>query len=147
MIYFAHNLTTDLIKIGHSANAIQRIQQLRAKKNKVVLLGCLLGDVKRERQLHEWFFRFHETGEWFRPDPEIFAFIESHKIEDRLVVSESAEIIFQGDWNGHRLDRSMTNRLVALANERQIIYSALAIRILEEGIVRMESESNKDKLK
>jgi hypothetical protein len=140
MIYFALNKTTDLIKIGYSANVIQRLSQLRAKKNDVVLLGCVMGDRQIEKQMHEWFFRFHSTGEWFQNVPEIHQYVEEHKLPPRLVVAEHAWMSFKDDYHGKSVSREMINRLVALANEKRVHFAELASAILLSGIEAMEAE-------
>lgn len=60
-----------LIKIGVSINPERRCRTLNAE-----LLGVLSGGLPRERELQARFAVYRERGEWFRPAPELLAWIE-----------------------------------------------------------------------
>lgn len=68
-VYFAR--LGDLIKIGRSRDPVARAEQLNA-----TLLALMPGGRKLESTLHRKFAAHRESGEWFRVQPELLAFIE-----------------------------------------------------------------------
>lgn len=68
-VYFAER--DGLIKIGASRRPAVRAAALRAD-----LLAFLPGDARTEAALHLTFAHLRESGEWFRPAPELLAFID-----------------------------------------------------------------------
>lgn len=76
MIYFAQT-PTGSIKIGCTRNLYARLNNLASCYGRpVTLLATMLGDRKRETEIHERFshLRFGRT-EQFRPGPDLMAFI------------------------------------------------------------------------
>lgn len=73
-VYFARSLLgSTLIKIGVSGNVPARMRALSAE----ALVVVESDDAKTlERDLHRELAVHREHGEWFRPEPEIFAAIE-----------------------------------------------------------------------
>jgi hypothetical protein len=66
----------DLIKIGWSGAPEVRRQALEVRcKTPLRLLGAVAGHMDDERAIHERFAHLRRHGEWFRPDPELDAFI------------------------------------------------------------------------
>jgi hypothetical protein len=73
-VYFAK--AGDRIKIGWSRNVGARIAQLQTgNPAPVQLLAAIPGARARERKLHTLFAEHRVSGEWFRDDPELVAYI------------------------------------------------------------------------
>jgi hypothetical protein len=66
-IYFLQR-ADGLIKIGTSGAFQARLAQLTSEHGMLGIVRVINGDVRRERQIHRKFKRFHEYGEWFRPE-------------------------------------------------------------------------------
>lgn len=80
-VYFIQENGNGLIKIGKSDDVSKRIKALQSSTpSKLNLLRVVNGSFDREKYLHHKFSRFHERGEWFRPDPELLKMIG--EIED-----------------------------------------------------------------
>lgn len=74
-VYFARSrLGGDLIKIGYSTNVEKRMESIFGDPLMVVPGGREL-----EKELHELFSYCRQEGEWFAPDPEILAYIATHR--------------------------------------------------------------------
>jgi cell division protein FtsB len=64
------------VKIGWSADPKKRLRALiSGSGHALVPVGCVAGNLELERTLHKRFEHLRLHGEWFRPDPEIFAVI------------------------------------------------------------------------
>lgn len=63
-----------LIKIGTTVNVQQRIQSLSLPQES--LMATEPGGRDRESALHDQFAGLREYGEWFRPAPELLAYID-----------------------------------------------------------------------
>ncbi len=76
-VYFIRAGTDGPIKIGYSARDInERLSQLQTgNPEELCLIGLVSGTEDFEKRLHRRFRAHHIRGEWFRPDPEILAFI------------------------------------------------------------------------
>jgi len=73
-IYFVEG--ADLIKIGISEDAEKRFKKLQAENAvPLTLLGCIRGDVYREKALHEKFAHLRSHGEWFQATDELREYI------------------------------------------------------------------------
>lgn len=66
-IYFLQR-ADGLIKIGTTTNFQARLTALTKAHGMLGVIRIIHGDHKRERSLHAKFKRFHEYGEWFRPE-------------------------------------------------------------------------------
>lgn len=77
MIYFIQDQGTLFIKIGFSAEpAERRLAALQTgNPSGLVLLLTLPGERAAESHLHQRFAFARERGEWFRPMPDILAFM------------------------------------------------------------------------
>jgi len=78
MIYFAQADVIGLIKIGYhgGTDAADRLRELQTGcPSKLILLGTIPGGPETETDLHRRFAFAHAHGEWFRPVPELLAFI------------------------------------------------------------------------
>jgi hypothetical protein len=78
VIYFAQADVIGHIKIGWHAgtNAADRLRELQTGcPTRLVLLGTMPGEQQTEADLHRRFAFSHAHGEWFRPVPELLAFI------------------------------------------------------------------------
>jgi hypothetical protein len=89
-IYFATD--GDLIKIGWTgiwppSKRIKR--QQTGNGNQIWLLGCVPGSLKTERRYHEEFSQHRVIGEWFRPVPELEAFIRATQLMDVMELAAS----------------------------------------------------------
>jgi hypothetical protein len=75
VIYFIQD-TAGNIKIGHANNVQGRFRSLQtAHAHKLRLLATIPGSQFDERRLHKRFAAHRLGGEWFRPAPELLAFI------------------------------------------------------------------------
>jgi hypothetical protein len=70
LVYFAEN--DGRIKIGISRDPVRRARELNAR-----LLVTEPGGRTREAQLHLLFAHHRIAGEWFRPAPDLLAYIEA----------------------------------------------------------------------
>jgi hypothetical protein len=66
------------VKIGTTTNLPRRVAELQVgNAAALTVLLKIPGDGGDEVRLHRRFARLRERGEWFRPDPEILAWIEA----------------------------------------------------------------------
>lgn len=76
MIYFVQALDGGPIKIGTSTRLSVRMKQLaKASAKRLWVLGVTDGGREEERALHERFSHLRITGEWFKPDSALNAYI------------------------------------------------------------------------
>jgi hypothetical protein len=78
VIYFAQADVIGLVKIGfHGGTDVRdRLRELQTGcPSKLILLGTIPGGPETEADLHRRFAFAHAHGEWFRPAPELLAFI------------------------------------------------------------------------
>jgi len=61
-----------LIKIGWSSYPKRRFKELRPDR----VLHCEPGSMADEQRTHAAFAHLREQGEWFRPEPDLLAFID-----------------------------------------------------------------------
>ena len=79
-VYFIQETETGAIKIGTTKELQKRLQGLRSSNpNELKLIATISGDSRVERALHHRFDRAHIRGEWFRPVPELLAYISEIK--------------------------------------------------------------------
>jgi len=72
------------VKIGTSTDLRQRLGQLQfLTRSRVRLLATTPGSFSREREIHRQFASARVHGEWFRPTPELLAFIGTLKPKSR----------------------------------------------------------------
>lgn len=65
-----------MIKIGFAKDVAARIRQLHpAAGSELVLLALTTGGITKETDLHKKFHHLKHHREWFRPEPELLAFI------------------------------------------------------------------------
>jgi hypothetical protein len=77
-IYLIQSGGTGPVKIGLTTNPAKRVAQLQTgNPMPLKLVAQIAGDRSVEGHLHRAFGRFHLTGEWFNPAPEIFAAFEA----------------------------------------------------------------------
>jgi hypothetical protein len=79
-VYFVQQGTDGPIKIGYSKDPVKRFVSLQtgsAVKHRY--LGNAPGSREKERELHARFHGAHLRGEWYRPVPELTAYIEEHR--------------------------------------------------------------------
>jgi hypothetical protein len=84
-VYFVQSQSGGLIKIGVSKDAAKRIAFLRTSAPEPILavgvMVCNEGG-ELERTLHRKFAHLRTHGEWFRPDAELWAFIDENALSD-----------------------------------------------------------------
>lgn len=83
MIYF---LTYEggPIKIGVSKNIYNRVRTLQSGFPKELkILGCMLGGVKKEKELHKQFNEIRDRGEWFSAHQSLLDFISENAVDPR----------------------------------------------------------------
>ena len=72
--YFIQGKLTGLIKIGRSIDPCKRLKALQiGSPDRLTLLGTCNADIEHATQKR--FKHVNEYGEWFRPTPELLAFI------------------------------------------------------------------------
>lgn len=97
MIYFIQHGITGPVKIGHATKDVRhRLQSLQtASPVKLVLLGVMDGDRKREKEVHAVFAEYRIRGEWFILSKMLLSFIDDNSVkslcpdgdfDDRIVV-------------------------------------------------------------
>lgn len=65
-VYFIHDDSDGLVKIGFARDVYKRLRQLsRAKHSKLRLLGCFRGTRSDELRMHKFFEKERAHGEWF----------------------------------------------------------------------------------
>jgi len=80
-IYFIQRITGGPIKIGYSNNPQKRLATFQTSHHeRLVILGCVHGDIPYERHLHRQFagYRIRSDGEWFQDCREIRMFISQN---------------------------------------------------------------------
>lgn len=78
MIYAIQAGKGGSIKIGFSASPENRIRELSTGvPHAIKPLGVMEGTVQEERALHKRFYEHHVRGEWFRPAPDVLAFVRA----------------------------------------------------------------------
>ena len=88
MIYFIRGKKSGNIKIGYSKNPTQRKSNLQtAHYEELEFVGIIDGSFKDEAKLHKKFLKSNIRGEWFRPSPEVLAFIGQYQKPSKNVVS------------------------------------------------------------
>ena len=77
MIYFIQEGENGPIKIGYSNDPEQRLRKLQDGNPELLkLIAVIPGDRQRERDAHRNLEPFRCRGEWFRPNGEVFDYIE-----------------------------------------------------------------------
>ncbi len=77
-VYFLLSQSTGLIKIGFSKNPKARMRLFQCGSgDRITLLASEPGAGVRERALHRQFRTARSHGEWFRPAPDLLAYIAS----------------------------------------------------------------------
>ena len=79
-VYFIRYGESELVKIGTSTKAPDRIRDLQCgSPEKITTLAIIEGDRDTEKALHARFahLKVRARGEWFRPDAEMLAFLQS----------------------------------------------------------------------
>jgi Meiotically up-regulated gene 113 len=77
-VYFAR--INDMIKIGFATNVARRIAGLQSGSPIAIeVLATQSGSPRLEKQLHHRFASLRQSGEWFRPGPNLLAYIEEQR--------------------------------------------------------------------
>ncbi len=140
-IYFLYNPPTNLFKIGKTDNVPRRMREWRREHPNIEISGFMPGYTHDEYYVHT-LFADHRIGqnEWFRPCPEIRAYIEenTHRSIAKAMIADktrhTGNSYIQQDiadyievsqptislWNNHpeRLSAEMLERLEGWALER-----------------------------
>jgi hypothetical protein len=67
------------IKIGKAVNVMNRLRTLQTSlPHKLVCIGVQVGERGLERKLHDQFGPLRVSGEWFRREPSILEYIQTH---------------------------------------------------------------------
>lgn len=78
-VYFVSD--GESIKIGRAVNVLNRLRAMQSGSAKpLTVLATFLTDNSIESELHRRFKAAHVKGEWYRPAPELLAFIERVKV-------------------------------------------------------------------
>ena len=79
-VYFAQDVASGDIKIGTSKNVRGRVSKLCIEtRRSLVVLATVHGSYQTEREMHQRFANARIRGEWFRPVPELLAYIAEIK--------------------------------------------------------------------
>jgi hypothetical protein len=77
-VYFLQRIPDGPIKIGWTDDPGRRVAELQTGSAEELMLRALIpGGRAEETQLHEKFASARMLGEWFRPVPELLAFIDT----------------------------------------------------------------------
>lgn len=78
VVYFIRcNCSVGFIKIGLADNVPSRLAALQGCcPYKLEVIATMPGGVSAEKEMHKQFSHAREIGEWFRPTPDLLAFIE-----------------------------------------------------------------------
>ena len=69
-VYFLHDASAKLVKIGFTRDIVRRAGTVRSASGRdAVLLGTIIGTFADENRIHRQFDRLRERGEWFRETP------------------------------------------------------------------------------
>lgn len=82
-VYFVQAATIELIKIGITQDVDQRLSVMRAQSpDKLRVLGVIEDRDPRglEVALHTGFAHLRSHGEWFRPEPDLLAYIKENAV-------------------------------------------------------------------
>ena len=102
MIYFITD--KENIKIGYtSGKPERRLKQLNTGSSRqLYLIGYMLGNKKKEKELHLMFNEFLVKGEWFKPDEVLLSYINRNNLlKDKYVVYD--EEFYGGLWIVNRI--------------------------------------------
>lgn len=79
-VYFLHDATAQVIKIGHSRNVNERLRVLqRQNANPLDLLGVMRGDKYLKRKIQQQFKAFLTAdAEWYRAHNDLLNYIDDH---------------------------------------------------------------------
>lgn len=78
MIYFIQAVGSGHIKIGLARDVKKRIRGLQTGSSYLLrIIGIIDAPDSLEKELHKKFAKFKIKNEWFRPDPELLAYIKS----------------------------------------------------------------------
>ena len=77
VVYFMQD-DEGLVKIGYTISLSRRHSQIKSEYGEIEILGWIWGGRQMEKQLHERFAEYRlGRSDWFTPNNEIFAYIES----------------------------------------------------------------------
>lgn len=77
VVYFIEDPVEGSIKIGTAQDVQQRLKGLQTGHPRALaVLATTPGDNRLESELHERFAHLRIRGEWFRPEPDLLAFID-----------------------------------------------------------------------
>jgi len=77
-IYFIEESGTGAIKIGLTGDIKKRKSGIKSSTpHQLRVLGVMMGDIQDEAELHKKFSQYNIQGEWYRPEPELLAFIKT----------------------------------------------------------------------
>lgn len=92
-VYFILNEASNKVKIGISIYPDSRIAQLQTGiHDRLTMLGYIIGDRHKERELHDKFSHLRCTGEWFDYDEELSLFIKDVLGQTEPIDDEQSEI-------------------------------------------------------
>jgi len=84
-VYFVSDGTN--IKIGRAVNVLNRLRAMQSgSAEPLTILATLLTADSIESELHRRFKAAHVKGEWYRPVPELLAFIERVKAGADVII-------------------------------------------------------------
>ena len=121
MIYFIQVENNGPIKIGFTANQInQRLQSLQTSSpNKLDILGCIDGEIDREKLIHEKFKEYHIRNEWFIPAKEIIRYIISNSIEPTDFETEYPDSSFHLKRYLDKIERNVIKKALAICKNNR----------------------------
>ena len=79
VVYFIQRGGDGPVKIGFSKNPKGRLSSLQTGiPERLHLLGIVDGGKAEEQRLHRYFAAYGIQGEWFKPAPDLMAYIQTH---------------------------------------------------------------------
>lgn len=129
-IYFIYNPLNKLVRIGHSKQVKQLLSSLKTNSGiEMELLGVILGDAAKEKELHQRYQEKHVRGEWYRLTDEI----EGDIISDAVDIST----LEASPWSTVRVPQLLYDKLVEL-RERTGIPVSTAAKLAIERYLKTE---------
>jgi hypothetical protein len=139
-VYFIREADGGRFKIGHSKDPRGRRSALQTGNPRVLqVVATLPGGARAERALHRRFGRLLETGEWFRPSPDLLGFV------DGVAFAQGNDFSQQDHLDALTLPAAEVGRPFPLPLDEEPRSGALGPEVsarFARSIVEMLSESN-----
>lgn len=125
------------VKIGFSCSPKARLASLRTSSSEHLdLLFAVTGDMSHEANIHRRFAHLNLSGEWFRPNPDLWLFIQECA-EERGVArgwlretSESDEAMFSHPYESAKWEHAARLMLSVVESENPVLAKRLMTQLM-----------------